>query len=291
MFARPLLLAALGSLVLALRSEAILVMEESFVYTAGEEINGKTGGSAPGGFTAGWVSGDANAADRDVISNGGLSYQDLVVSGNALSLQVSPGSTALVSLDDRNLNNRTRTSLGGVGVSLWVGFLVRQDVQTNTVTDYFSISVLPTGGNPQVDIGTRSDSAAFGLWAGNPAQISNSAVNVAVNTTYFLVAKFTLLGTNLDTVDLFINPTPGSTEPAIGSRAANLVNINFPGLDRFTVGADHFDDAFGNEARWTVDEIRMGTSYADVAMPEPGALALVFAGGAAVAMRRFRRRG
>ncbi|HEU5071421.1 MAG TPA: hypothetical protein VFV96_13540 [Verrucomicrobiae bacterium] len=85
------------------------------------------------------------------------------------------------------------------------------------------------------------------------------AANVlATNVTQFIVVKYAFNpGTGDDGVSLFINPTPGGSEPAVpdasqtgGTDAVNLQNLYL----KSSAGYD----------TWNFDTLRVGTTWADV---------------------------
>jgi len=123
--------------------------------------------------------------------------------------------------------------------------------------------------------------------------------------TYLLVARFNDIGTEDDTVDLWLNPLLGASgelaapdltfnqaTPA-GTNKSFLVTTNGAwSVSGIVIDAGGFSqDGVGSVG---VDEIRFGTSFADVtpisAVPEPMSVALLLIGFTAVAGWRVRRR-
>ena len=104
---------------------------------------------------------------------------------------------------------------------------------------------------------------------------------MASTSTTFLVYRITF-GTLNDTIDLFVNPTLGGALPAAPNATLTTAdNTFFPNaFNRIRVQSG--DQAF------TVDELRIGQSFADVApVPEPSAtLALLGAGALFMGRRR-----
>jgi hypothetical protein len=147
---------------------------------------------------------------------------------------------------------------------------------------FFGVT-LQTGFEPELFFGKPGESAV-GQYVvedrgSQPNQVS-SGVNAVVGETAFLVlkAEFGAAGGN-DRFTLYANPTPGGAEPAGGAvkTSSNIGTVT--GLTLYSTGAFSFD------------EIRVGTTFADVApggapvVPLPsaawGGLALIAALGVA----------
>jgi hypothetical protein len=108
------------------------------------------------------------------------------------------------------------------------------------------------------------------------------------NTTYFVVGRFDLNGTD-STFHLWVtsNPTSltlGGPDLALATANASLTNLNAATV-RFRNFSINVDDG-SNVAK--IDEIRFGTTFADVSpIPEPSTYALLAAGlGTLVWLRR-----
>ena len=89
--------------------------------------------------------------------------------------------------------------------------------------------------------------------------------------TVFVVLKYTFDSVNGDSASLFLNPTPGSAEPAaqLIVTAGTALTLN-SGIQSFFVRNNSVEpDSL------LIDELRIGTSWADVTpVPEPSAAAL-----------------
>lgn len=104
-----------------------------------------------------------------------------------------------------------------------------------------------------------------------------------------LVVKFSFLGSSADTVELFLNPTPGivPTSPdariELASSLSDIASIYF--WTDFTTSPSSF------RTQWSVDEIRLGKTYDSVTptVPEPSSLLLAGFGLGAAGFTRLRR--
>jgi uncharacterized protein (TIGR03382 family) len=77
-----------------------------------------------------------------------------------------------------------------------------------------------------------------------------------------------------------VNPPPGATPPAAASATKSDLDVGTITTIGFAAGAD---------ATWTVDEVRIGSTFADVApLPEPAAASLAGLAGLSLLGRRRR---
>jgi len=99
------------------------------------------------------------------------------------------------------------------------------------------------------------------------------------SSTVFLVMKAQFLAP-FDIFDLYVDPLPGAAEPLQADAE----------LSGFNLGATNFL-YINNAGGWTIDEIRIGSTFAAVtptSVPEPASLLLVMMGLAAIALARRR---
>jgi hypothetical protein len=171
----------------------------------------------------------------------------------------------------------------------WFSMLARINT-TDTVNISFSSAGLPSF---PADNGNVTIRSAGNLWRLGPAGAPNSSFVQAGsrtdNTIYFLVGRFDLNGTD-STFHLWVTSDPNSLilgGPDLNLATANAVLTN---LNAATVRFRHFiiTANTGTVGAATFDEIRFGTTFADVSpIPEPSTYALLAAGlGALVWLRR-----
>ena len=244
-----------------------VIAYEGFNYAAGGNLHTLNGGT---GWANAWVepnfgTGSLNDNVPETIQAGSLSFGGLVTSGN----RVFTGGR--FSYDIRNLG----TALGAAGTTRYASFLLRRDVvgpdPLSNGPDYGgvvfgdenspnSLFVGKPGGGNLLNYALEN-----GVGAG---QISSTQPEV-LGATALLVVRFDFTATN-DTVRLYVNPA-GGAEPAVADAIKSDLNLStFVGVSIST----------GAAARWSVDEIRVGITFADVTpVPEPGSMGFILIGG------------
>lgn len=250
-------------LVLALSAPAIPVRAgvlESFNYPAGvNNVASMNGGT---GFSGGYTTSSAVGS----ITGGSLSFGGLDTFGNKLT--TATGSTLTVrSLDAAD----TFTD----GTTFYVSFLLRWD---GTQSSNWGGLQLIGNGPAELFIGRPGSGLAnYSIErAAADATAQQSNVPVVSGQTAFLVARVQLVNGN-DTVRLYVNPAPDQPEPATGS-APDLTGQNFGTISQLGISTS---DAY------SVDEIRLGLTYASVTpAPEPGAAAMMIIGTCMLLRRR-----
>jgi T5SS/PEP-CTERM-associated repeat protein len=220
---------------------------EGFDYApAGAAIVGANGGN---GFAGPWV--DSGPADHAAIAAGSLAFGGLATTGNHVSA---------VSRDDAigSIFRQFSDPIGDPGTTRYLSFVVRPDGTLNegVFNGLFGID-LP--GNPtSLFIGKPGGGALdeFVLENFGGTQQHASGVTAVVGEEYLLVLRADFADGN-DSFTLYINPEPGLPEPATGTimndSDVGLVN----GVFLLSTGA------------FSIDEIRLGSSYADVVPAVP----------------------
>jgi endonuclease G len=235
-------------------SNATGLLNEDFSYTAGTALtaNGWTINSGTGGIT---------------VTTSGLSYTGLLGSGigNAATIGGSP--------TEDNYRTFTLTSSGTV----YASFMIKVSTITSTAGDYFVN--FGTATNYYAKIHARKDATSgidFGITKQANTSVTTAAAPVwssgqSFGTTHLLVVKYTFNtgSTTNDQVDLFIDPTPGGTEPT-----ATLTTTD-GGLttDATNFGFFQFRQSSSSTTpSATVDGVKVGTTWADVT-PASGGIA------------------
>jgi hypothetical protein len=241
----------------------------------------------------------------------GFNYPSGALSGNdswlggASGLTVGSASLSypgLADLGGNNLLNSQGTSgsmtvnFSGTPItsgSVYYSFLAEctaLPTANNYLTDLLPVGTTPNGGTDAlaVYVGQQVAGSQFKIGVrhngvGSGATYASTAA-LTLNTVNFFVVKYTF-GSG-GGVSLFINPTPGGSEPTAdvtiapgGTEAPNLQTVGFKVQGNTTTG------------NWIFDTLRVGDAWADVtpvAVPEPSALSLACVGLALFVWRRKR---
>ncbi len=236
----PLLLFASCILLLPLTQFAAPTVYEPFSYSNGSNLAGKAGGI---GFAGSWTT--SSAVDGSIVSPGQLSYGQLGTAGGNLTAGVG-----LQVQVDRPL----AANLGGVGTTTFVSVLYRPDA-VNSAQDA-GLRLMGSKGNTFFGKGSTVgyiDGTHYMINA-NGSQ-GASSITASSGTAVLLVLRADF-GNGASTFKLFVNPTLGS-EP-------NLADATASG-DIGTVSGIEFSSSLGA----SIDEIRIGGTYADVASAVP----------------------
>jgi hypothetical protein len=261
---------ALASLV----AEAALQSYDGFNYTpAGSNLLGNAGGF---GFNTPWRAGGFNASNNVNydVQNGSLSFGPLLTTGNRVQSQ-AVGAIA-------GLTRDFSTPLGTPGTTSYASFLLRPEgtLHGGAFNGFFGI-VFEQPLEPELFIG-KPGGLAINRYVledrGGSLQVASNPAPV-VDQTVFLVVKAEFAAGN-DQFTLYLNPTPGGPEPATGLVKSGSDIGTVAGVTIYSTGA------------FSLDEFRLGDTFADVtpAVPEPSSLAVAFAAITALPLL-LRRRG
>ena len=248
--------AAASFLILGLaQTEGAILVLEQFNYTAGG-IAGLNGGT---GFTGAFTGVGSVTAP-------GLQFPNLLTVVNKLTTASANGG-AFRTINPIDTNSGT----------IWVSFL---ESTNGTVADYAGMSFY-NGGTEELFLGKPSSTTNYGFdVSGVAGGANNSAAAPALATASFLLYRISFSAAG-ETIDFFANNTPGTTPttPTVtfsipeGSFASTFNNLRFQS---------------GNQAA-NFDEVRIGTTYADVSpVPEPASVGVL--GAAVLALAGLRRR-
>jgi len=238
-FAHALLLC----LVAGLHGPSVLAQSaaESFDYKAGADLNAASGGT---GWSTPW-----NAPGAKVILDTKTPFLGkLVASGKAVGLFANP--TQFLTAD-----RTTSFTFGQPGTTQWFSFLITRVHFNPAGTTPPAYGGLSFGANPGLFVGDIGN----GHWGmDNSGKSLSGFVNasrVAENAPTFLVVRADF-HRDADKFTLYQNPTPGLAEPDIPGLVKQDVEISRSNLIQL---------AYGNGNAYVVDEIRLGSTYAEVA--------------------------
>ncbi|MEM1213708.1 MAG: PEP-CTERM sorting domain-containing protein [Planctomycetota bacterium] len=263
---------------LATQANAALLLQDSFTQAPAENVapTGWTGPSVDDDITAGSLT-----APAGLLGSVGNKFT-LNADGDDYSIGFTPQTTGgqfvyysfLVQID--GLGTLSSTSVGQGLIMLANGTSISDGVA--------AVSFKADSDNPNAfNIGFGSRAA---IGAGEADAVGDDT-EYAVGETVFIVASTQVSGGGSTPISrIWINPdasTFGGPEPT-----ASFTN---------TVG--HFENSIGNliingqaaaalPGLWSIDEFRVGTSFAEVTpvVPEPGSFLLVAAGAVLIGFRR-----
>jgi PEP-CTERM motif len=294
-------------------AKAQVISYEGFNYTNGTSIAGQSGGDSTG-----WGNTWANSTAGSKIATNtvaGLTYGDLRTDAGALQVGTpqsasGPGSAGGTTAAAQRLLPDTLGNLAAAnGGILWLSFLFYNP--TYPTTTYYRQSNLgffsgATGqnanGSEKADLGLDNGSATvgtdFSAWGGtvSAAAPNQSTVSAFSDNVQFVLVELVVDNTTAnDTYYAWFNTDPSTFGNNLNTPDISTANLTNSGADLSSVNALRFqagnNNANGTNAFFTVDEIDLGDSFADVTpTPEPATISLAAAGGALLlALRRKRK--
>ena len=191
----------------------------------------------------------------------GLTYPNLRTAGNAFQT-AGRDNGAL-----RALSNPI-----GTGGTVYVGFLAA--ATQGTVPDYAGVWLMNVGLVNNIFLGKPSQSDGYGFEVRGIEGWKQTLAGAPVSTTpSLLVYRFTFTDHG-DTIDFFADPTPGRPLPATPTLTFAIPEGKLP-QDFSSIQLVSGGGA-GTGTPFLFDELRVGSSFADVApVPEPTALGLL----------------
>lgn len=273
---------AIGILLLtAGTARAALLAYEGFGYQPGAALTGQGNSSDPG-WAGSW---NKTSGDADVLA-GSLVYSDLEYSGNSATLGADQycranrfpdtsagGPFGLAGLVDGG-------KIGADGTTLYLSFLQRIATVPSGSLPYYAIELSDGNGNAdRVLLVGHDDKATPYYVARTYSNESGSEISTSLGTenadVNFYVLKFSFGAGDDDLVEIYRNPSLGG-EPAAPTATLGGLSLGYDfSFDRIALAR-----FVGNTPIVDFDEIRFGTTFADVApVPEPGSLVLLLAAG------------
>jgi fibronectin type 3 domain-containing protein len=229
-------------------ANATLLAYEPFNYTLGafnapaSTATGTPTATTGGGFSN-WFSGGTGAS---IVT--GLTYAGLPTANNALQWATSPA------YEGENLTTAITPGMNG---TVYVSFLYNAPSYTANKSGFAVDN--GAGQNIGYYMGMTS-SGTFGVATidnGSGTVLGTATNTINFNTPYFIVVKFVKDsgGTYYQSGSIWINPTPGGSEPAASG--------TFTGTYTAMTKIADFLTALGGSTV-IIDEVRMGTTWADV---------------------------
>ena len=221
------------------------VLIEDFNYVSGTLLTAN-----------GWTAHSGAGTNAIQVTSPGLTYSGYPGSGvgNAISMTTSG--------EDDNRSLPSAISSG----SVYAAFLVNVSASQATGDYFFHFHINASTFYGKVFIRKDATADTFSFGVSRNANAGTGAVytpaTYANGTTYLVVVKYTFVagGTTNDTVDLFVNPTLGSGEPA-----PTLSASDFTATDPASIPAVGVRQGTASNApTQRVDGIRVGTTWASV---------------------------
>ena len=249
---------SLGLAGLVSSAPAAVQFSDGFAYSAGPLAGDGPPAGAPTGQTA-WAATSGNTQ----VTPGSLAYPGILSTGNKATVTGVSGNNGDISTASFSLANSSTE---------WVGFLVNEASGGSAPSGYAVLSLSDNGGIGPA-FGLLFNENVYGI-DNDTADVERSATTVGPSsTTILLVAEIDF---NAGTTYLFVDPSMGAAPNNASASASLAMTSAFKasGFDEVVLAAGF------NTASFDLDQIKVGTAYADV-VPEPSA-GWLFAAGFAV---------
>ncbi len=256
---RQLVCGAFGLAVVS-SAQASLVVYEGFDYTAGTTLGTSTNGGT--GFSGAWGSSSAFTIGSSSLSN--AAFPAGMATGGSVSS--AAGGTVIVS-SQRNLEANTALNMDASGNTIYVSTMLYKTSTTNTSSEMAQLRLKATTSDDKNRI-------LISLSTNDTLQINDSVLQTSVvaNQVYFVVLKIVTSATGNDTIYANVYTGVGSVGTAEPTTWSLTWQEEIKGsLQQLKIQA-------GPNTGSGFDEIRVGTTWADVTSPVPEAASLGFLG-------------
>ena len=256
-------------------AHAQLLAYEPFNYAVGSSLAGQTPASPGGGFTGAWTvpGGTATMNSGSLIASS--SYGGYATS--APSLATTGNSVAVTGGGPNTANINLASPITATAASpIWYSFLLNPTQQWSVLTLAAS----------NVSFGSFNGTWGIGIIGSSVGQVTGGTATSGTDYLVVLEDQGPTTTGGKDTLSLWVDPNPGATAPSELNVANGPPILTDPNL---TVGSvTQLQLATGQSG--VFDELRIGTSYADVTpVPEPATLGLFAIGGLGLIALRHRK--
>ncbi len=249
----PLILAAIACL--AQSAQATLLLYEPFSYSNGTKFG-------TGLITNGWVAGNSISSGWEsayATNAATLSYSSLVNKSGSLGLMIA-GSPA--SNRNAGCTNFLPQTIGSGNPAIYASFLLNVQSPTTNASSRMLVGLSTgTSATPAIAAGVCINSANQ-LYVTKTSFTPDTSPTAALSAGTHLVVMRYLWNSDDHYADLWVDPASlGTTEAKVpASNANSLANDNISS----SVKAVYITQLTGYSGTYFIDELRVGTTWADV---------------------------
>jgi len=225
---------------------AALVAYEPFDYAKGDLLVGKTNGF---GFISAWEPAGFNARTPELfeMKPGRLGYAGLAQKGtNHVRVEAVPQLESGIA----GVGRVVSTNFGRTGDRLYLSYLSRVDAEGE-----FTSVIVGNGNGRELSIGKSGTANDYVIGQRGGIGRMSAGIGPSIGKTVFVVVKMEFRD-GPDRFTMWVNPKPGQPEPAKGVVKEDLDLEPTSMVILYSRGA------------WSVDELRIGTTWADVTPAE-----------------------